>query len=46
MNYNIKMDLKEVWWKGADYIHLAQDSDKLWDPVNTIMNIWVLLKDK
>jgi hypothetical protein len=25
---NIKVDLKEIKWKGVDFIHLAQDRDK------------------
>jgi len=26
---------------GVNCIHLAQDRDKLWDSVDTIMNLWV-----
>jgi hypothetical protein len=22
-----RMDLREIWWKGVDWIHLAQDRD-------------------
>jgi hypothetical protein len=37
---NIKMDLKEVGWEGADWINLTQHRDQ-WRPlVNTVMNIW------
>jgi hypothetical protein len=25
---NIKMDLREVWFGGVDWIHLAQDRDR------------------
>jgi hypothetical protein len=25
---NIKMDLREVWWDGRDWIYLAQDRDR------------------
>jgi len=25
---NVRMDLKEIWWEGVDWIHLAQDKDK------------------
>jgi hypothetical protein len=25
---NIKMDLQELWWRGMDWIELAQDRDK------------------
>jgi hypothetical protein len=39
--YNIKMDLREIGWKGVDWIRLAQDRDQWWDHVNTVMNLWV-----
>jgi hypothetical protein len=26
---NIKMDLREMWWDGVDWIHLVQDMDHL-----------------
>jgi len=41
MENNIKMDLTEIRCKGADWIHLAQVSDKLRAVVNTVMNIRV-----
>jgi hypothetical protein len=25
---NIRMDLMEIWWEGADWMHLAQDRDQ------------------
>jgi hypothetical protein len=25
---NIKMDVREIWWEGVDWIHLAQDRDQ------------------
>jgi hypothetical protein len=37
---NIKMDLREVGW-GIDWIDLAQDRDRWWDFVYTVMNRWV-----
>jgi hypothetical protein len=38
---NIKMDLRETEWDGADWIDLAQDRD-LWKAlVNTVMNLRV-----
>jgi hypothetical protein len=39
--YNIKMDLREVGWRGADWIDLAQDRDKWRAVVYTVMNLWV-----
>jgi hypothetical protein len=24
---NIRMDLREIWWEGVDWFHLAQDKD-------------------
>jgi hypothetical protein len=35
---NIKMDFREVWWKGVDCMLLAQDRDHWWALVNTVMN--------
>jgi hypothetical protein len=32
------MDLKKIKWKGVDWIHLAQDRDRWWALVNTVMN--------
>jgi hypothetical protein len=26
--YNIRMELREIWWKGMDLMHLAQDRDQ------------------
>jgi hypothetical protein len=38
---NIRMDLREIVWKGVNWMHLAQDRDQ-WRPVvNTVMNIRV-----
>jgi len=34
---NIKMDLKEIGWYGADWIYLARDMDRWRDPVNTVL---------
>jgi hypothetical protein len=25
---NIRMDLREIWWEGVNWIHLAQDRDQ------------------
>jgi hypothetical protein len=37
---NFKMDLREVGW-GMDWIDVAQDKDRWWVVVNTVMNCWV-----
>jgi hypothetical protein len=39
---NIKMDLREVRWRGIDWINLAQDRDRWRALVNAVMNLWVL----
>jgi hypothetical protein len=38
---NIKMDLREVGWGGIDWIDLAQDRDRWWALVYTVMNLRV-----
>jgi hypothetical protein len=38
---NIKMDLREVGCGGADRIDLAQDRDRWWGLVYTVMNLRV-----
>jgi hypothetical protein len=38
---NIKIDLREVGWGGADWLNLAQDRDRWRAIVNTVMNLWV-----
>jgi hypothetical protein len=38
---NIKMDLRETEWDGADWIDLAQDRDEWNALVNTVMNLRV-----
>jgi hypothetical protein len=35
------MELREIEWEGVDWIHLAQDRDKWWAVVNTVMNVRV-----
>jgi hypothetical protein len=36
---NIKIDLNEIGWDNMDWIHLAQNSDRLMVLVNTLMNL-------
>jgi hypothetical protein len=38
---NIRVDIKEIWWEGVDWMHLAQDKDKWRALVNTVMNLRV-----
>jgi hypothetical protein len=37
----IKMDLREIGFGGVDWIHWAQDRDRWWALVNTVMNLRV-----
>jgi hypothetical protein len=36
---NIKMDLRDIGFGDADWIHLAQDRDRCRALVNTVMNL-------
>jgi hypothetical protein len=36
---NIRMDLEGVVWVGVDWMHLAQDGDRLRAFVNMVMNL-------
>jgi hypothetical protein len=38
----IRMDLRENGWGSVDWIQLAQDRDRWWVVVNTVMNLRVL----
>jgi hypothetical protein len=38
---SIRIDLREIWWEGMYWIHLAQDRDQWWAFVNMVMNNWV-----
>jgi hypothetical protein len=38
---NIKMYLKEIGWKGVNWIDLPQYRYKLWFVVSAVMNLWV-----
>jgi hypothetical protein len=37
----IKMDLREIGFGYVDWIHLAQNRDRWWAVVNTVMNLQV-----
>jgi hypothetical protein len=39
---NIRMDFREIGWRGMDWIHLAQDRDQRRALVNTVMNLRVV----
>jgi hypothetical protein len=38
---NFRMDLKEIGWKGVDWMCVAQDRDQWWSLVNMVMNLQV-----
>jgi hypothetical protein len=38
---NIKIDLQEVGWEGADWIQMAQDRESWRAVVNAVMNLRV-----
>jgi hypothetical protein len=38
---NIKIDLQELGCGGMDWIKLAQDRDRWWALVNTVMNLQI-----
>jgi hypothetical protein len=38
----IRVDLRETGWGSVEWIQLAQDRDRWWALVNTVMNLWVL----
>jgi hypothetical protein len=39
LEYNIRMDLREVGWQVVDWIHLAEDRDQWRTVVNAVMNL-------
>jgi hypothetical protein len=41
LEYNIKMDYRDIDCKGNDWIHAAQDTVQLWNFVNTVMSLRV-----
>jgi len=38
---NIRMDMKEIEWRGMDWIHLAANRVKWWAVMNMAMNVLV-----
>jgi hypothetical protein len=38
---NVKIDLREIGFGDVDWIHLAEDRDRWWALVNTVMNLLV-----
>jgi hypothetical protein len=42
----IKIDLREIGWRGVEWIHLAQDRDCWRAVVNAVMNLRVLASRK
>jgi len=38
---NIKMEVRELEWKGVDWVRLAQDREQWRDEVNMVMNLRV-----
>jgi hypothetical protein len=38
----IKIDLREIGWRGVEWIHLAQGRDRWRAVVSAVMNFWVL----
>jgi hypothetical protein len=38
----VRMGLREIGWGSVDWIQLAQDRDRWWALVNTVMNLRVL----
>jgi hypothetical protein len=38
----IRVDLRECGWQVVEWIHLAQDRDRWWAVVNTVINLRVL----
>jgi hypothetical protein len=39
----IRMDLREIGWGSVEWIQLAQDRERWWAVVKTMMNLWVLV---
>jgi hypothetical protein len=41
LDYNAKLDLRQIGWEGVDLIHLVQDRHQWQALVNMVMNLWV-----
>jgi hypothetical protein len=39
----IRMDVRDIGWGSVEWIQLAQDRDRWWAVVNTVMNLRVLV---
>jgi hypothetical protein len=37
----VVQNLREIWWEGVDWIHLAQDTDQWRAVVKALMNVGV-----
>jgi hypothetical protein len=35
--HNSRVDLREIWWEGADWMHLVQDMDQWCTVVKMVM---------
>jgi hypothetical protein len=38
---DMELHLRERGWGGMVWVHLAQDMNRWWTLVNTVMNLWV-----
>jgi hypothetical protein len=38
---NIRLGVREIGWKGMDWIYQAQNRDQWWALVDMVMNLWV-----
>jgi hypothetical protein len=39
----IRMDLRDIGWGSVEWTQLAQDRDRWWAIVNTVMNLQILV---
>ena len=39
---NIKTNLKEIEWKGVDWVHMTEDTGQVWSYMTMVMNLRVL----
>jgi len=38
-DYNIKLHLRQVGWRGMEWTDMADDSESWWSFANTVMNV-------